>query len=59
MNDIILGAVLLLIVGGALAYIIRAKRKGVKCIGCPAAKSCAAERDSACGGNCSSCKYCG
>ena len=33
--------VILLIVGGALLYIIRAKKKGKKCIGCPYAESCA------------------
>lgn len=31
----------LLIVGGALFYVVRAKRRGVKCIGCPHAKECA------------------
>ena len=34
-------AVIALIVGGALFYIIRAKKKGKKCIGCPYADSCA------------------
>ncbi len=29
-----------LIIGGALFYIIKAKRKGVKCIGCPYGKEC-------------------
>ena len=29
-----------LIVGGALTYVILAKRRGQKCIGCPYAKSC-------------------
>ncbi|MBO5261450.1 MAG: FeoB-associated Cys-rich membrane protein [Clostridia bacterium] len=29
-----------LIVGGALAYIIYAKKSGQKCIGCPNSKSC-------------------
>lgn len=32
--------VLLLLVVGALFYIIRAKKRGAKCIGCPYAKSC-------------------
>ena len=30
----------LLVVGGALCYVIRSKRRGVKCIGCPHAKEC-------------------
>ena len=38
---------IVLIIGGALAYIINAKRKGKKCIGCPDSATC-----SSCG-NCS------
>lgn len=42
MANVIIGVVLLLIVSGASAYIVKAKKKGVKCIGCPAGgcKSC-------------------
>lgn len=29
-----------LVVGGALTYVILAKKRGQKCIGCPYAKSC-------------------
>ncbi len=35
--DIVLLAILVLIIGGAIVYIVRAKKRGVKCIGCPAA----------------------
>ena len=35
MENIIIIAVLVLVVGGALAYIIKAKKSGQKCIGCP------------------------
>ena len=31
---------IVLIVGGAIFYIVRSKKKGAKCIGCPYAKSC-------------------
>ena len=31
---------IVLIVGGALAYIIHAKKSGRKCIGCPSSKDC-------------------
>jgi len=31
---------IVLIVGGALAYIIHAKKSGRKCIGCPDSKTC-------------------
>lgn len=33
--DIIAGTVLALVLGGAVAYIVIAKKKGKKCIGCP------------------------
>ena len=32
--------IIALVVGGAVAYIVKAKRKGQKCIGCPYEKSC-------------------
>lgn len=46
--DIDVGAVIALglialIIGGAVAYIIKAKKKGVKCIGCPQGCSCSAK----------------
>lgn len=40
MTDIIIAIVLLAIMGGVVAYIIKAKKRGVKCIGCPAGGSC-------------------
>ena len=48
MENILLVLVILLIVGGASAYVIRAKKQGQKCIGCPYAKECASK-----GGGCS------
>lgn len=51
MDNVILIAVLVLILGAALAYIIKAKRRGVKCIGCPAGGQCSgAKGESSCGG---------
>ena len=41
MADYIIGAVLLVILGVAVVYIVKAKKSGVKCIGCPAGGSCA------------------
>ena len=38
--DIILLLVIALTVGGAVFYIVRAKRQGQKCVGCPYAKEC-------------------
>lgn len=40
MINVIIIAVLILVVGGAGAYICKRKRAGTKCIGCPNAKSC-------------------
>lgn len=40
MADLIIVGVLLVLVGAAVAYIIKAKRNGAKCIGCPAGGNC-------------------
>lgn len=49
--DIILVLVLLLILGAAVAYIVRAKKNGAKCIGCPAGGTCSrkSKGDTGCG----------
>ena len=44
--DWIVIAVLAVIVGGAVVYLLRAKRKGVRCIGCPYGESCQKTRGS-------------
>ncbi len=44
MTDIIVIAIVVLAVGAALGYIIREKRRGARCIGCPHAGSCHAAR---------------
>ncbi len=44
MTDLIVSVILVLIVGGAAFYIIRAKKNGAKCIGCPAGGSCTGSR---------------
>lgn len=49
MENAILIIVLALILGGAIAYIVRAKRNGAKCIGCPASGTCGQKKNS-CGG---------
>lgn len=46
MTDIIALAVVLTVVALAAGYIIRAKRRGEKCIGCPHSGSCSGR----CGG---------
>ncbi|MBE7047545.1 MAG: FeoB-associated Cys-rich membrane protein [Ruminococcaceae bacterium] len=40
MQNIIIIIILALILGGALWYIIRSKKNGNKCIGCPYGKMC-------------------
>lgn len=40
MANVIVIAVIVMIVGGATIYIIREKKRGVKCIGCPAGGNC-------------------
>ncbi|MBE6601800.1 MAG: FeoB-associated Cys-rich membrane protein [Ruminococcaceae bacterium] len=39
-TDWIVIAVITLIIGGAVAYIVKAKKSGKKCIGCPDSSSC-------------------
>ena len=40
MADVIVVAIVLAIVGVAVAYIVKQKKKGVRCIGCPNSSSC-------------------
>ena len=59
MADFIIVVVLLAIIGVAVSYVVKAKKKGVKCIGCPAGGECS-RKDGAsgcgcgCNGNCES-----
>ena len=46
--DYIAIAVIVLIVGAAAFYIIRAKKRGQKCVGCPYSKQCG--KKCSCGG---------
>ena len=39
-GEVISIIIIFLIISGVIVYIIKAKRKGVKCIGCPDAKTC-------------------
>lgn len=59
--DWIIIGVIVLIVGGALSYIIKAKKSGKKCIGCPDGGSCHAKKRGGadCGCGCGTgCKGC-
>jgi len=47
MINFVLVLIIIVIVGSALAYIRREKKRGVRCVGCPDGGTC--------GGNCSNC----
>lgn len=53
MIDYIVTVVILFIISISISYIMKAKKKGVKCIGCPAQGKCASKNT-----NCSGCKNC-
>lgn len=61
MIDFVVGAILVVIVGLALMYIIKSRKNGIKCVGCPEAKNCCScgNTDGAvsggCGGGCIGC----
>ncbi len=40
MTDIIVIAIVIVVIGLAAGYVIRQKKRGVKCIGCPDCKNC-------------------
>ena len=52
MTDAIIICVIVLVVGSAVTYIIRSKKKGVKCIGCPSGCHCNTKS------GCASCTAC-
>lgn len=56
MGNFVVAALLLILLGAAIAYIVKAKKDGVKCIGCPAGGSCSGHcgGDSGCGCGCHS-----
>ena len=41
MTDLILALIIVVVIGAAVLYIRKEKRRGVKCIGCPSAGECA------------------
>ena len=50
MTDVIVALILMAIIGGAVTYIIRQKKKGTKCIGCPDSGSCGGHCSGGCNG---------
>ena len=53
--DIAVIAVIVIVIGAAVAYIIKAKKSGKKCIGCPDSCSCSSNKKMKCSGSCPSC----
>lgn len=53
--DFIVIGVIIVIVGGAIAYIVKKKKSGAKCIGCPYSGECgrASNKDNKCTCGCS------
>lgn len=49
MKNFIIAAILILIVGAIVYYLIKSKKRGKTCIGCPYAKNCGGK----CSGRCS------
>lgn len=54
MATFIVVMIVLVIVGAAVTYIVKEKKKGVKCIGCPAGAACSANGCGSCNGGCHS-----
>ena len=52
LTDILIAVILLAVIGAAAAYIIKAKKSGARCIGCPDSKTCA-HKCEGCAGHCS------
>jgi hypothetical protein len=50
--NIVATLVVVAILGGAVAYIIKSKKSGVKCIGCPSGGCCPSAKNGGCGCNC-------
>lgn len=51
MEDIIVIAIIVVIVGLAAFYVIKQKKKGKKCIGCPYGSSCGSKNNCNCNSN--------
>ncbi len=56
MTDFIVVGIIFVIVGAAVVYLVKAKKSGAKCIGCPAGGNCSGKNaeHSGCTCGCSS-----
>ncbi|MBO5220762.1 MAG: FeoB-associated Cys-rich membrane protein [Clostridia bacterium] len=58
MGNIIATVIVVAILGAAIAYIVKAKKSGKKCIGCPDGCCTATKKEASCSGTCSCCCGC-
>lgn len=49
MENYIAVGIILVIIGAIIFYLIREKKKGVTCVGCPYAKQCSGKCSGGCG----------
>lgn len=56
--DIIAVVAIVLVIGAAVFYIIKAKKSGKKCIGCPDSCSCTSKKQDNKHSACSGCCHC-
>lgn len=47
-KNIIIAAIIIVIAAGIIWYLVRAKKRGQKCIGCPYSKQCNGKCNSGC-----------
>ncbi|MGN0304631.1 MAG: FeoB-associated Cys-rich membrane protein [Lachnospiraceae bacterium] len=52
MANFLVGGILLILIGAATAYIVKSRKSGVKCIGCPSGCSCSSHSGGDCAGGC-------
>lgn len=53
MADFVVILILLMVIGAALTYVIKSKKAGVKCIGCPSGATCPhSGKNGSCQGGC-------
>lgn len=50
MEDVIVILILVLLAAAIIWYLVRAKKRGEKCIGCPYAKQCGSKCNGTCSG---------
>lgn len=44
MTDVIILMILIILIGAAVSYIVKEKKNGTRCIGCPAGGNCPSSR---------------